>query len=203
MEAAMIPGPITAEALAAEDAAWERESWDQWIATEGLNDDAPAERLDLDLWLDRRLSALGEIEREIRHQEKVFGAIIDGHRRKIAEIEDRLIDAIAPLQRRAAGLRDVLEMAARAYPFPKGKKSTTLPSGKIGSRASAETVKITDKAAALAFAREHMPDRIKVTEDIGVTPLKEFAQSAGIVPDGCEVVPASVRYYVETAGGEE
>lgn len=186
MEAAMIPAEMPTDPLGEELA--------EWIEGEGLDSAPPDERVDRDLWVDARLAALAAIEREMAHHQEVRD-------RRVAMLDAWLADVTRPLQRRAEYLREILEHEAMVR-YREGRKTVTLPSGKIGGRASQETVKIEDHDAALEFARQTdgLREQIKVTERIGVTPLKDYFQHTGEIPPGCELVPASVRFYVTPAG---
>lgn len=187
MEAAMIPAPVEAlnDPLG--------EELDAWLSGEGLDTDAPAARVERDLWADTRLSALAAVEREIAHHQEVRD-------RRVAMLDNWLADMTGPLRRRAEYLRAILEHEAMVR-YQEGKKTVALPSGKIGGRASGETIAIEDHAAALEFAKatDGLREQIKVTERIGVTPLKDYLHHTGEIPPGCEIVPASVRYYATPA----
>lgn len=187
MEAAAIPAPVDALTDPLGD------ELDAWLSGEGLDAPAPDERVERDLWVDARLSALAAIEREIAHHQEVRD-------RRVAMLDSWLADVTGPLRRRAEYLRAILEHEAMVR-YQEGRKTISLPSGKIGGRASGETLKIEDHEAALEFARQTdgLREQIKVTERIGVTPLKDYLHRTGEIPPGCEIVPASVRYYVTPA----
>jgi len=82
-----------------------------------------------------------------------------------------------------------------------GKKSINLPFGTVGYRAKAETVAIIDKSTALQFAKANDLE-VKVTESVNVTPLKEHYQTTGELPDGCEHIPASEKFFLKAREGE-
>ena len=164
-----------------------------WLEEEDLADAAPADRVELDVWFDRRLAALAAIEAEMRRNEEVA-------QRRIEMIRAWLEEQNAVLERRADFLRGLLEQAARAYPYPPRAKSRKLPHGTFGSRTVPPKLEIEDEMAALAFAKAQVPDAVRVRESVLVSELKAWWQSTGILPDGCRVVPAEERFYV-TAGG--
>lgn len=169
------------------------DEFDAWLESEGMAAEAPADPVDRDLWAEARLGALAAIEREIKHHQAVYD-------RRVEMLTSWLADVTRPLQRRAEYLREILEHEAMVR-YREGRKTVTLPSGKIGGRARGETVRIEDHDAALEFARQTdgLREQIKVTERIGVTPLKDYLRHTGEIPPGCELVPASVRYYVMPA----
>lgn len=183
----MIPAPVEAprDPLG--------EELEAWIEGEEFHTSPPHDPVDRDLWTDARLAALRAIEKDIAHHQEVRD-------RRVAMLDNWLGDVTGPLRRRAEYLRAILEHEA-AVRYAEGRKTITLPSGKIGGRASAETIKIEDHDAALEFARQTdgLREQIKITERIGVTPLKDYLHHTGEIPPGCEVVPASVRYYVTPA----
>ena len=92
-----------------------------------------------------------------------------------------------------------LEQAARAYPYPPKVKSRRLPNGTIGSRTVPARLEVVDEEAALRWAEEHGFDGA-IRKSVRVTPLREYWQSTGIVPDGCQEVPAEERFYVNAGG---
>lgn len=165
-----------------------------WLEEENLADAAPDDRVELDVWFDRRLAALAAIEAEMRRNEEVA-------QRRIEMIRAWMEEQNAVLERRANFLRGLLEQAARAYPYPGKAKSRKLPHGTFGSRTVPPKLEIEDEMAALAFAKAQVPDAVRVRESVLVSELKAWWQSTGILPDGCRVVPAEERFYV-TAGGE-
>lgn len=169
------------------------DEFDAWLESEGMAAEAPVAPVDRDIWVDRRLEALAAIEREIKHHQEVRD-------RRVEMLDRWLGDVTGPLKRRAEYLRQILEHEAMIR-YQEGRKTITLPSGKIGGRARGETVRIEDHEAALEFARQTdgLREQIRVTERITVTPLKEYMQRTGEIPPGCEVVPASVRYYATPA----
>lgn len=135
---------------------------------------------DLDEWLDSRLAVIAALQAQQRQNTAV------ADRRK-AMIEDWMVEQNASIQRRIDFLTSAMEMVARSYPYPKGK-TRKLPCGEIGLRLVRSSLKIIDKSAALAFARAHeIPT--KVEESVAASALKEYAESAGETPDGCEYRP--------------
>lgn len=160
-----------------------------------LQDTPPtdADRVDLDLWIDRRLAALWRITEEMEHNRRVAEA-------RISEVEDWLAATNGRLERRAELLRQQVMAAAAAYPYQGRSKSRKLPSGEIGKRTTPERVAVVDKEAALAFAKAHpalsADVKVEVKESISTTALTNYYRSTGEVPPGCEAVPAEEKPFV-------
>lgn len=164
----------------------------EWMISEGLAEEVPADRVDLDVWLDRRLAVLAALERQIEQNTEVA-------RRRIEMIRSWMETENAALQRRADFLRSLLEQAARAYPYPPKVKSRRLPNGTIGSRTVPARLEVVDEEAALRWAEEHGFDGA-IRKSVRITPLREYWQSTGIVPEGCQEAPAEERFYVKAGG---
>lgn len=159
--------------------------------------DAPptdADRVDLDLWIDRRLAALWRITEEVEHNRRVAEA-------RIREVEDWLASENRPLDRKREFLEQQVLAAARNYPYQGRSKSRKLPSGgEIGKRTTPERVAVIDKEAALAFAKAHpalsADVKVEIRESISTTALTNYYRSTGEVPPGCEAVPAEEKPFV-------
>lgn len=160
----------------------------------------PANRPELDAYLDRMLERLAEIRAAQAENDEVA-------RRRRDMIDRWLAQENRTLDNQAAWLEERIERQALAYDYGE-KKSRTLPHGKFGTRKSAATVAITDAEKALAFAKAHGLE-VKVKESVGKTPLKEYwlprVLEAGELPDpdetGVEFVPESETFFVTPAGG--
>jgi len=167
--------------------------FEEWISADESEHEAPIpdNPVDRDLWIDSRLRALAAIQRKIDHNE----AVAD---RQIEKINEWLHSVNRPLNSQAEYLRHLLEHEAMVRYIEHGQKTVSLPGGKIGGRARPATVEIVDADKALEFAKssELLKDKVRVTERINVTSLREYMQATGEIPPGCELVPATVRYYV-------
>jgi phage host-nuclease inhibitor protein Gam len=106
---------------------------------------------------------------------------------------------LTPLRDRAAALERSLEALAADLTFDGKRKSLALTYGTIGRRTVPTAVKVTDDAAAVAFARSlGVLDAIKVTEKPVHKVLAPLVLSCAEVPDGFEVTPAHDVAYVST-----
>lgn len=91
----------------------------------------------------------------------------------------------------------LLELWARANPPRKGK-SLRLHTGVIAFRTVPGGPRVVDQAAALAWAKQHCPDAVRVREELAVATLKAHVEaSAGELPDGVDIVSASEVFSVK------
>lgn len=82
-----------------------------------------------------------------------------------------------------------------------GKKSLSLPHGKVGYRASPPTIVIQDEGACVKWARSVGID-VKVTETVPKLAIMSWIKSTGEIPDVVEYVDGTERVYVEPSKGE-
>jgi hypothetical protein len=163
----------------------------EWLEQNGLLCE-PADRTGLDIHIDQLLERIGELRAEVAHVEDVAA-------RRAAMIDRWRDDEVTRLERQARYLEERIRLHAVAYTFEKGKKSRALPHGQFGFQKVRMKVVVKDKAAALAFAKlEEIP--VKVEESVLLTPLKEYVESTGLEPAGCEVVPEHDAFYVRVGG---
>jgi phage host-nuclease inhibitor protein Gam len=80
-----------------------------------------------------------------------------------------------------------------------GKKTRTVsfPNGKAGFRKSPDKLEIEDEKATLAWAKEHKPEAVKVTESVLKTPLMEGFKATGELPDGVKFVEGVDTFYLK------
>jgi phage host-nuclease inhibitor protein Gam len=78
------------------------------------------------------------------------------------------------------------------------KRSINLPDGVAGYRKQPDKVDITDEAAALAWAREHCPEAVKVVESVLKTPLKAWIEDNGELPPGVDMSTGDEKFYITT-----
>ncbi len=76
------------------------------------------------------------------------------------------------------------------------RKSVKLPAGSMGYRSDPERLRVEDEAATIEWARQNCPDAIRTTERISRTAINEHFTTTGEMPNGCEVQPASERFFV-------
>jgi hypothetical protein len=79
----------------------------------------------------------------------------------------------------------------------KKERSVKLLFGSLGFRKRPDTLEVTDEAAAVVWAREHVPDAVKVTTSLLKTPVKEYVQGTGEVPPGCEYHKGEDEFYIK------
>lgn len=158
--------------------------------------------VDLDLWVEKRLAALRQIDAEM-------GRNLALHQRMVEQANAWLEEQNAVLERRYRHLEDVVLQAARTYRFAGRKKSRELPSGIIGRKSRPARLKQEDKDAALAWAktqdalRDEIQVETKVTEKLPFRVLREYWQSTGTVPEGCTVEPGAEEPYVKLKALED
>lgn len=85
-------------------------------------------------------------------------------------------------------------------------KTWTCPWGQVSLREVKPTVEIVDPDAALSWCREWVPEAIKVTEKVLITPVKEALLSdttdEALIPDCFRYVPARDSVTIKTIGKE-
>jgi len=81
--------------------------------------------------------------------------------------------------------------------LPKGKKSIKFKSGTVGFRSLKEKVKIIDKDAFVTWCDKNEIDGYVVETRPLATPATEYYQEHGKVPEGCELVEASEKFYTK------
>lgn len=85
----------------------------------------------------------------------------------------------------------------------KKKKSVKLLTGTIGYHSGKESIHISDKTKALAWAKTNCPDAIKVEESLLKTPLMEYFKTNGAEPDGCQYKPATEHFSAKPIDGKD
>ena len=110
---------------------------------------------------------------------------------------------IEKLRRRVAWLeskiREHMPLDPASFKKHYGAKSTRLPHGQIGYRASRASVEIVDQEKALAFAKARGLE-VRVTESVNKTPLLESVVRDGEEPDpvtdGFRYVPPTDAFFI-------
>lgn len=134
------------------------------------------ETAEVDAYLDRLLQRIGELEAQ------EAGSRMAAKLRK-AMVDAWLVDETMGIGSQRAYLEgQVRAIAETWYPFPKGKKSRTLPHGSFGFRKAPDTVEITEQALAIPWAEEN-DVTVKVTKEVQKTPVKKFIAETGVLPD--------------------
>lgn len=172
----------------------QHDPWEDEIEGRLPDGDGPTER---ELRADYLLETLAELQAELDHLDE-FTA------RRIQMVQDHRDTEAARIQRRMDYLSDRVRACVpydpAVFASEYGKKSIKLPHGSLGYRSSKESVAITDKEVALAFAKANGIE-VKVTEAVNKTPLLDYVKATGEIPDpdvcGFELVPGSDDFFVK------
>lgn len=93
-----------------------------------------------------------------------------------------------------AQLRDWAEAEVRKL---RGRRqSIVLPGGVVGFRSVPIRLAVKDETLAMRWARRSCPAAVVVSERLVKTPLNEHFAKTGEVPEGVEVIPPHVDFYV-------
>jgi hypothetical protein len=141
--------------------------------------------------IDRYLEHLARIQKAFREQQEIAAA-------RKADIDAWLAEEQAGADRSAKWLIGGIRSLEGALNYGK-KRSYSLPKGTVGYRESKEGIEVIDAAAALAFAVRVRIARME--PKVGKTELHAYFKAHRKVPDGCEVRPATDKFYVETNEG--
>lgn len=153
-------------------------------------DEAPADPVELDRWIDWRLRRIQQLVQQQKKNAEVVRTEIE----KLTEWRD---GENASLQRSIDWFEQQVVAAAHGYDFG-DKKSRKLPHGTFGKRLVGGRTVITDMAAAVAFAREKgVP--VKVVESVMVSDIKEYIESTGESLPFVEQDEKRDEYYVKVA----
>lgn len=166
-----------------------------FLSEEGIDDLPNTEsRIDLDVWIERRLFVLASIAEQVAHNSAVAA-------RRIQMIRDAFDEQNAVLQRRAAYLESILEQVAIAYPYPPAKtkgSKRALPSGEIGIKRFDAKVVVDDPKAVVAWAHEQkMPLLLRVKYEPDKKMVDDYVFGSGEEIPGTHVEPASEKPYVK------
>ncbi len=168
----------------------EREAFLRTLDDAPIVSDDAADPVRRDLYLDRLLARLAEIEGDAARNRAIA-------QEQTAHIDRWLQGANGTLERQAEWLRQGIEAAAQGYDFGR-KRSRDLPHGRFGYRRSPERLEILDMEAAAIFAEAN---GLPVKRSVDKAPLREWAQHTGEVPPGTEIVPGAEKFYVTPTGG--
>jgi hypothetical protein len=168
----------------------ERERAD-FFAEIGIDEAEPArDRVYADAELDMLLERLGAVEAEAARNREVAAL-------RVEQIRAWAEGANRPLETRAGWLRLAIQARAEAYDYG-SKKSRSLPHGSFGLRRRADTLEVTDPAAALAFAKAN---GLEVKESVNKTPLLHHFKATGELPDGTEFRSGADEFFIKATGG--
>lgn len=142
----------------------------------------------------RILSRMAREEREIRLIDEQEADELERVRLRAAELREAHKKRLGFLDGRYSNL--LKDFAAREIEGGK-TRSVKLLSGRLGFRQNPSSMKIIDPAAALAWAKENLPNAVKVVESVQVTPLKSYAETTGEFPEFVEYTAPYDKFYVE------
>jgi phage host-nuclease inhibitor protein Gam len=103
------------------------------------------------------------------------------------------------LQRVQDRYAETLKRWAAGQVEGKQTKTVRLPTGSLSFRTIAAAWEVKDEAAALAWAKEHQPSAVKVTETVLKTEIYEHIAKTGEVPDGVVETEARESFNIKGA----
>lgn len=139
------------------------------------------------------LEQIADLRRTVEENERVERANIE----RIAARTEMLNE---PLRKRIEYLEGALRAWAEANrdALLTGKaKSRKLHHGQIGWRKTGGNVSVKDEAATLAWAKEHAPQVVRLSEAVVVAGVKRHFAQTGEVPPGCDVEPERDEFYAK------
>lgn len=120
---------------------------------------------------------------------------------EIARISMRYDTQIASLDKRRSYLNTVVVQIAQMVSYPAKKKSIKVGFGTIGFRASREKIEVTDTDKALTFAKETVPQAVKVKESLVMKEITDHIltkmKETGEIPEGFEHHASVDEYYAK------
>lgn len=75
-------------------------------------------------------------------------------------------------------------------------KSISLPAGRVGIRRQGPKIEVSDQSVVLAWAADHCPDAIKLSESLLKAPLTEHFEATGELPGGVVLHDAIDVFYI-------
>lgn len=138
--------------------------------------------------LDRMLNKLKALQSEMAEVDEIAA-----YRKK--DIELWADGAKIRLARQLFYLEQDLLAAANTVRFSGKRKSLALPHGVLGRRSKGDKLAVVDKDEALKFSKE-MGIPYKRVEEPYVGELKDFWNSTGELPPGCEVIEGGDEPYI-------
>lgn len=152
------------------------------IQSPGTGDDASL--VEIDAFASRLLRARRSVEGKLEHLRALGKAELD-------QLRARFDRQAAGLLREAQALEAGLDELSKQVPYPKGKKSRTVGSGRYGRRLIPQGIEILDEAAFLAWATEKEPGLVKPVLKVQIerANLKAYVKEHGDVPIGTQIVP--------------
>jgi phage host-nuclease inhibitor protein Gam len=114
-------------------------------------------------------------------------------------IDDWLVKQCAEYESTKRAMEELLKPFIERELAGKKTRSIALPGGKAGFRKAPDALEIKDEAAALSWARDHVPDavKVKVTESVLKEPLEKHIEATGEIPDGVELIAGKETFYIK------
>ena len=76
------------------------------------------------------------------------------------------------------------------------RRTVFLPDGQVGYRRNPGRMLVEDEAAALAWAREHCPEAVRVTLSLNKTVLRETAERGNVIIPGARTVEPADEFFL-------
>lgn len=140
--------------------------------------------------------------REKARIDAIADARIADLKAEIAYVETRRAELVGPVQARIDSLTGALTAWALAYRERTTKATAKLLYATVSTRAVKARAKVSDRKAALAWAKQQRPDMVRTVvpdpyEEVDTTALLAYVMDTGDIVDGVEVVPAETTARVE------
>ena len=137
------------------------------------------------------LSKIASAEKRILDREMMADALI-------YRIKERLGDITKQDRDTVENMKAMLHPWAEVEIAKQGKtKHVKLLGGEVGFRQSPARLEVIDTDAALSSLPESC---IRIKKEVDKTATKKLIETTGELPDGVELVPGEVRFYVEAKG---
>ena len=159
------------------------------LESENPNSMDADDQRDILAFTDHVMESLRNTEAKLADDKGTMERRLDMIRSWFQSEELKLLERAAALRARLAQVFPLLNL--------RGKKSIELPNGKLGTRASKDSVTITDPEKALAWAKENAVP-YKTTEAVRKTELIAYMKATGETEgDGWEMAPGSDVFYAK------
>ena len=155
-----------------------------------LEDDKPITEIEAN----RMVRAITKANREVEKIEAQAKDEIDLITRRANELKEANMQKVNFL---TARFTPILEEYAKQELGNGKTRSIKLLSGTVGFRKSPMKLEVLDEAQAMAWAKTHLKDAVKVTEFLLKTPILEHFKETGEMPDGCDKVDPKDNFYID------
>lgn len=161
------------------------------LASIGIELQHPASDAQLDALVSYWLGEMAAADADLARYQEALDA-------EIARLRLRYDAFMRPVQARRAAYEQAVCVAAERADFGK-KQSRAVGNGTYGRRRVPAALRIVDRDATLAWARQQAPHLVRQTikEDVLQKPLQQWFEESGEVPDGAEYVAETVTYFAK------